>query len=238
MISTLRWVRKTFHFFFLDLLPNSRFFASQDAKSTWGVRRQQHFPIFFCLFGPRSDFYMFSVEGENWDPTRTRYVHKTVLRREKGISPPKCGFSQNQNDKNKKKTQSPSAMQSSITDEASHASRQPRTNSTPTPAPTDNSRSDRQIQGGGRGSLREPLDLALKRNAAALETNQQGDADTASTGACVSQQQQQHLESLRSRERASSFRAPFECIDDDDGGPSSPSSRCLGDETTPIQRLA
>ena len=152
MISTLRWVRKTFHFFFLDLLPNSRFFASQDAKSTWGVRRQQHFPIFFCLFGPRSDFYMFSVEGENWDPTRTRYVHKTVLRREKGISPPKCGFSQNQNDKNDKKKHN-HHEQCSITDEASHARIE-------TAAHQLNSGTDRrpttrgpiQIQGGGRGT--------------------------------------------------------------------------------------
>ena len=45
MISTLRWVRKTFLFFFFGFAPkfSTRFFASQDAISTWGVRRQQHF---------------------------------------------------------------------------------------------------------------------------------------------------------------------------------------------------
>ena len=185
---------------------------------------------FFCGVSAQQVFSTCFRSRGAWDPTRTRNVHKTVLRREKGISPPKCGFSQNQKDKKKNTI----TISTSITDQASHASRQPRTNSTPTPAPTD----DRQVAVRYRYrdglevphivSLREPLDLALIRNAAALGATQQGDADTGLVLACHNISSRE-----RARERASSFRASFECIDDDDGGPSSPSSRCLGDETTP-----
>ena len=176
MISTLRWVRKiTFLFIFFGFAPKfSRLDSSLlKTRNLLGVFVRNN--IFLRGVGPTSVFYMGRSRGA-WDPTRTRNVHKTVLRREKGISPPKCGFSQNQKDKKKHNHHqhlNNGSGQSRIETGA-------RTNSTPTPAPTD----DRQLAVRYRYrdglevphivSLSEPLDLALIRIAAALEQNPAG----------------------------------------------------------------
>ena len=228
MISTLRWVRKITFLFFFGFAPkfSTRFFASQHAKSTWGVRRQQHF---FVGSRPNKSFlHVFGRGGRGIRRGREMYT-KRFCAAKRAYPLQNADFLRIK--KTKKNT---ITISTSITDQASHASRQPRTNSTPTPAPTD----DRQLAVRYRYwdglevphivSLREPLDLALIRNAAALGATQQGDADTGLVLACHNISSRE-----RARERASSFRASFECIDDDDGGPSSPSSRCLGDETTP-----
>ena len=175
MISTLRWVRKiTFHFFF--------WICSQILDSILRFSRREIYlgcssaTTFFCGVSAQHVFSTCFRSRGAWDPTRTRNVHKTVLRREKGISPPKCGFSQNQKDKKKHNHHqhlNNGSGQSRIETGA-------RTNSTPTPAPTD----DRQLAVRYRYRdglevphivrLREPLDLALIRNAAALEQNPAG----------------------------------------------------------------
>ena len=182
---------------------------------------------FFCGVSAQQVFSTCFRSRGAWDPTRTRNVHKTVLRREKGISPAKCGFSQNQKDKKKKHNQQ------SITDEASHASRQPRrTNSDSSTDRRPTTRGPIQIQGRARGtSYRSPTRAPLPR--AYTERGRIGAEPSRVTRTLVWCLRVTTSRLERERERASSFRAPFECIDDDDGGPSSPSSRCLGDETTP-----
>ena len=126
-------------------------------------------------------------------------------------------------------------ISTSITDQASHASRQPRrTNSDSSTDRRPTSRGPIQIQGGGRGtSYRSPTRAPRPR--AYTERGRIGAEPSRVTRTQVwcLRVINNNISRERARERAFSFRAPFECIDDDDGGPSSPSSRCLGDETTP-----
>ena len=180
------------------MLPNSRLDSSLlKTRNLLGVFVGNN--IFLRGLGPTSVLYMFSVEGGVGSDEDAKCTQNGSAPR-KGHIPSKMRiFSES---KRQKKTQSPSAP--SITDQASHASRQPRTNSTPTPAPTD----DRQVAVRYRYrdglevphivSLREPLDLALIRNAAALGATQQGDADTGLVLAC-------HNISSRERARESIF---------------------------------
>ena len=100
MISTLRWVRKiTFLFFFWicsQILDSILRFSTREIYLGCSSAT-----TFFCGVSAQQVFSTCFRSRGAWDPTRTRNVHKTVLRREKGISPPKCGFSQNQKDKKK-----------------------------------------------------------------------------------------------------------------------------------------
>ena len=176
MISTLRWVRKiTFLFFFaLDLLPNSRLDSSLlKTRNLLGVFVGNN--IFLWGLGPTSLFYMFSVEGGVGSDEDAKCTQNGSAPR-KGHIPSKMRiFSES---KRQKKTQSPSAPHNGSGQ--SRIETAARTNSTPTPAPTD----DRQVAVRYRYrevlevphivSLREPLDLALIRNAAALEQNPAG----------------------------------------------------------------
>ena len=226
MISTLRWVRKiTFHFFFLDLLPNSRLDSSLlKTRNLLGVFVGNN--IFLRGLGPTSVLYMFSVEGGVGSDEDAKCTQNGSAPR-KGHIPCKMRiFSESKGQKKKHNQQS-------ITDEASHASRQPRrTNSDSSTDRRPTTRGPIQIQGRARGtSYRSPTRAPLPR--AYTERGRIGAEPSRVTRTLVWCLRVTTSRLERERERASSFRAPFECIDDDDGGPSSPSSRCLGDETTP-----
>ena len=227
MICTLRWVRKiTFLFFFFGFAPkfSTRFFASQDAKSTWGVRRQQHF---FAGSRPnKCSLHVFGRGGRGIRRGREMYTKRFCAAK-------RAYPLQNADFLRIKRTKKKKHNQQSITDEASHASRQPRrTNSDSSTDRRPTTRGPIQIQGRARGtSYRSPTRAPLPR--AYTERGRIGAEPSRVTRTLVWCLRVTTSRLERERERASSFRAPFECIDDDDGGPSSPSSRCLGDETTP-----
>ena len=161
-----------FFFWICSQILSTRFFASQDAKSTWGVRPQQHF---FAGCRPNKCFLHGSVEGGVGSDEDAKCTQNGSAPR-KGHIPSKMRiFSESKRQKKHNHHQhlNNGSGQSRIETGA-------RTNSTPTPAPTD----DRQLAVRYRYRdglevphivrLREPLDLALIRNAAALEQNPAG----------------------------------------------------------------